>query len=67
MPLVEITLTRGRTPEQVAALGQAVTDAVEQSIGARRESIRVVLRECEPDHWFVGGESMAELKAAGKR
>lgn len=67
MPLVQITLARGRTPEQLSELGRAVTDAVERSIGARRESIRVVLAECEPEHWFVGGETIAELRAAGKR
>ncbi len=67
MPLVQITLARGRTAEQKAALGRAVTDAVVESIGARREAVRVVLTECEPEHWFVGGESMAELRASGQR
>jgi 4-oxalocrotonate tautomerase len=67
MPLIQVTLARGRTPEQLAALGKALTEAAMDSIGAKPESIRVVLRECEPEHWFVGGESMAELRAAGKR
>lgn len=67
MPLVQITLARGRTPEELAALGAAVTTAVEESIGAPRGNVRVVLRECEPEHWFVGGKSLAELRAAGKR
>ncbi|WP_300017549.1 2-hydroxymuconate tautomerase [Pseudonocardia sp.] len=67
MPLVQITLARGRTPEQLATLGAAVTAAVEESIGAPREAVRVVLRESEPEHWFVGGESLAALRIAGKR
>jgi 4-oxalocrotonate tautomerase len=67
MPLVQITLARGRTPEQIAALGEAVTAAVHESLGAPRENVRVVLQECEPEHWFVGGESLAELRASGKR
>ena len=67
MPLIQVTLAKGRTPEQLHALGQALTDAAEQAIGARRESIRVVLTECEPEHWFAGGETLAELRAAGKR
>lgn len=67
MPLVQITLARGRTQEQLAALGREVTEAVERAVGAPRESVRVILRECEPEHWFIGGESMAELRAAGKR
>ncbi len=67
MPLVQITLARGRTPEQLAALGAAVTAAVEESIGAPREAVRVVVTECEPDLWFVGGESLADLRATGRR
>lgn len=62
MPLVQVTLATGRTPEQLHALGLALTDAVEQSIGAPRESIRVVLQECEPQLWFAGGETLAERR-----
>lgn len=67
MPLVQVTLARGRTPEQLEALGKALTEAVTASIGAKTETIRVVLNECEPEHWFIGGESIAELRATGKR
>ncbi|MFC4943634.1 tautomerase family protein [Pseudonocardia sp. GCM10023141] len=67
MPLIQVTIGRGRTPEQLHALGQALTDAAEQSIGAPRASIRVVLTECEPEHWFVGGNTLAELRASGQR
>jgi 4-oxalocrotonate tautomerase len=67
MPLVQITLARGRTPEQLTVLGEAVTAAVHDSLGVARENVRVVLTECEPEHWFVGGESLAELRASGKR
>ena len=67
MPLVQIALARGRTPEQLAALGEAVTAAVHASVGAPRENVRVVVTECEPDLWFVGGESLAALRDSGKR
>lgn len=55
MPLVEISLLTGRSPDQKRALLKAVTDAVETSIGAPRETIRVILREIPPEHWAVGG------------
>jgi len=55
MPFVEMTLIEGRTKEQKRALIKALTDAVETSISAPRESIRVVLREVPPEHWAVGG------------
>lgn len=67
MPLIEVTLERGRDSEQLAALGQALTRAAQETIGAKPGSVRVVLRECEPEHWFVGGESIAQLREAGER
>jgi 4-oxalocrotonate tautomerase len=67
VPLVQITLARGRTPEQLAALGEKVTAAVSEAVGAPAGNVRVVVTECEPEHWFVGGESLAELRASGRR
>ncbi|TCK21652.1 4-oxalocrotonate tautomerase [Pseudonocardia endophytica] len=67
MPLIQVTLARGRSPEQLKALGEALTKAAEESIGAKPEAVRVVLNECEAEHWFVGGESLAELRASGRR
>jgi 4-oxalocrotonate tautomerase len=67
MPLVQITLARGRSEEQLQALGEAVTAAVHEAVGAPRENVRVVITECEPEHWFVGGESLAALRASGRR
>jgi 4-oxalocrotonate tautomerase len=55
MPFVEITLIAGRTDEQKRKLFESVTTAVETSLGAPRESIRVVLREVPAAHWAVGG------------
>jgi 4-oxalocrotonate tautomerase len=49
------------------AANQLARAMVEGAIGAPRESIRVVLTECEPRHWFVGGETLADLRASGKR
>ncbi|MGE3286295.1 MAG: 4-oxalocrotonate tautomerase family protein [Pseudonocardia sp.] len=67
MPLIQVTLARGRTPEQLTAFAQALTAAAEEALGAKRETVRVVLTECEPENWFVGGESLAELRASGRR
>jgi len=51
MPFVEVTLIEGRTKEAKRALMKALTDAVESTVGAPRESIRVVLREVPAEHW----------------
>jgi 4-oxalocrotonate tautomerase len=67
VPLVQITLARGRSPEQLAALGEEVTAAVTRAVGAPAENVRVVVSECEPELWFVGGESLSALRASGRR
>jgi len=56
MPVVEITLIEGRDEEKKHALIREVTDAVEHSIDAPRQSIRVILREIPAGHFAVGGE-----------
>ena len=63
MPLIEVTLIEGRTAEQKSALITEVTDAVERSVGAPRAAIRVVIRELPPEHWAIGGISIAEIRA----
>ncbi len=56
MPLIEVTMIEGRSPEAKRALMKRLTDAAEETIGAPRQSIRVVLREVPAAHWAVGGE-----------
>ena len=55
MPLVQIDLLEGRTPEQKKALLAAVTEAVHTSIGASLPSIRVWLREFSPEDYMSEG------------
>ncbi len=64
MPLVEVTLVEGRTPEQLRSLISTLTDAVVTSVGAPREAIRVVLREVPATHWAAGDVTIAERTAA---
>ena len=67
MPLIQVTLAKGRSPEQLKALGAALTAAAAEAIEAKPETVRVVLNECEAEHWFVGGETLADLRASGRR
>ena len=55
MPLIEVTMIEGRPKDKKVAMIKAVTDAVEQTIGAPRESIRVIVREVPAENWAVGG------------
>ncbi|WP_326567091.1 2-hydroxymuconate tautomerase [Amycolatopsis rhabdoformis] len=60
MPLVQVTLSAGRTPDQVRALISALTTAVTTSIGAPKEAVRVIVSEVPPTHWAAGDVTLAE-------
>ncbi|MEI2827612.1 MAG: 2-hydroxymuconate tautomerase [Dermatophilaceae bacterium] len=62
MPLVEVTLVEGRTPQQLRDLQVKLTDAVVDAIAAPRESIRVILRELPTSHFAIGGVPISELR-----
>ena len=62
MPLVEVTLVEGRTPEQIRALITGLTAAVVAAVDAPRESVRVVVREVPATHWAAGDVTIAERR-----
>lgn len=65
MPIIDVSLLQGRSPETKERLIQALTDAAIEAVGAPRESVRVILREMAPEHFAIGGQSFA-AKAAAK-
>ncbi|MBX3095197.1 MAG: 4-oxalocrotonate tautomerase family protein [Cryobacterium sp.] len=64
MPLVEITMTEGRSAEQLRSLLAEVHDAVERALSVPQQSIRVLVREIPETHWQSGRVTIAEKKVA---
>lgn len=62
MPLIEIHLLEGRTDDQKRALLRAVTEAVQTSIGAPLETIRVWIEEFPPTAYMAAGVLAADKK-----
>ncbi|WAH38066.1 2-hydroxymuconate tautomerase [Alicyclobacillus dauci] len=60
MPLVQMSILEGRSPEVKKELIREVTDAVVRTLGAKPEAVRVLLYEMPKEHWGVGGVSRAE-------
>lgn len=56
MPVVHVNVVAGRSPEKLAKMAKQVTDAVAQSLDAPVASVRVLVHEIAPEHWFVAGE-----------
>jgi len=61
MPIIQVNLMEGRSDELKEALIAALTEATVQSIGAPRESVRVLLNEMPKSHWGIGGKSAKAL------
>jgi 4-oxalocrotonate tautomerase len=63
MPLIEVTLTEGRSPAKLRALISKLTQAVVETGVAKKEAVRVILREVPKSHWAAGDETLAERAA----
>jgi 4-oxalocrotonate tautomerase len=61
MPLIEVTLGGGRSPEQVRDLMHEVHRAVQRSVGAAPQHIRVIVREVPREHWATGDVTLSEM------
>jgi len=56
MPVVHVNVIAGRSPEKLATMAKRVTEAVAESLDAPMSSVRVLVHEIAPEHWFVAGE-----------
>ena len=66
MPLIEVSIARGRTPEQLRSLIGALHRVAEDSVGAAPENTTVIVREIEHEHWSRGDQTIAERNAAAQ-
>jgi 4-oxalocrotonate tautomerase len=62
MPIVNIHILEGRTPEQKKTLISEVTKAVSRSINSPPEKIKVLLFEIPEENWATAGVSKKEEK-----
>ncbi|WP_425843723.1 tautomerase family protein [Agrococcus sp. TSP3-2-1] len=60
MPLIDISIAAGRTPEQLRALIHGVHRVAEDTVGAAPENITVIVREVEHQHWARANTTIAE-------
>ena len=64
MPIVQVTLTQGRTPETIRSMISAITEALVDTGVAPKEAIRVLVNEIPTDHFAAGDVTITERKAA---
>jgi 4-oxalocrotonate tautomerase len=62
MPIVNIQILEGRTPEKVKSLIASVTDTVSKELDAPKERIRVLVTEIPSTHWGIAGVPASESR-----
>lgn len=66
MPLIEVSIARGRSPEQLRSLIHELHLAAEKAVGAVPDNTTVIIREIEHEHWSRGNQTIAERNAAAR-
>jgi 4-oxalocrotonate tautomerase len=62
MPIVQVTLLKGRTAEQKRKLAARITDAMVEEAGARKEGVVVTFVDVPRDSYASGGILMSDKK-----
>ncbi|WP_337786193.1 4-oxalocrotonate tautomerase [Ramlibacter lithotrophicus] len=62
MPTIRVDLMEGRTVDQKRALVKAITQAVVDTLGARPESVDVLLFDVKRHDWATGGELWSDKR-----
>ncbi len=64
MPVVQVTLTEGRSPETIRTMISKVTQAVVDAGVAPKANVRVLVNEIPTEHFAAGDTTIAERHAA---
>lgn len=61
MPIINIQVMEGRTPEKIRSLIESVTDTVAEELNSPKERIRVLVTEVPKTHWGIGGVPASDV------
>lgn len=56
MPIINIQMLEGRTPEQKANLIKDVTEAVVKNTGASKEAVSIIISDMKKENYGLAGE-----------
>ena len=62
MPLIQITLLKGRTTEQKRRIAQRMTDVLVEEAKTAKEGVVVTFVDVEKDSYARGGKLMLDKK-----
>jgi len=59
MLVLRVTMGAGRSPGQKAALMERLSEAAARHLDVPLDQVRLVIHEVSPEHWGIGGKSLA--------
>ena len=62
MPFVNIRIVKGHSKQRKDEISRRVTDAVSEVAQLPREAVWVVFEDVESDDWYVGGDSVTDIR-----
>jgi 4-oxalocrotonate tautomerase len=62
MPLIQIHILEGRTPEQKEELIEKMSHLVAETLQSPIQSVRVLIHEIPLEHWGIAGESVKTIR-----
>jgi len=60
MPLLQVSIVEGRSPELKEKLIQELTMTIVETLAVKPESVRVLVQELPKTHWGIAGQSLAK-------
>lgn len=63
MPLIQVQMFAGRTPQQKRDLVRALTDAFVEAAGSTPDAVDIILTDVEQSDWAQGGELFSEKQS----
>ncbi len=64
MPVIQVTMLEGRSPEQKREFMARLTSAATEALGSKPESVRVILNEVSADDFGVAGVPISQRVAS---
>ena len=64
MPIINVSLSPGRTTDQLKNLAVELTQATSRALEVPEHKVRIMLHEIPDTHWSTGGVTIAEEKAS---
>jgi len=62
MPLIQVTMVEGRTPEQKHALIANLTQAAVDALDVPVDRVRIAIYEVSGDDWGIGGKPYSAVR-----